>query len=164
MTNLRWMQHFAFAAAVASITALPVAAQSTFEGGATVTGPNGLTTEVNRSGSAQNGNASGTVSVQREDGRGWNRDWSRTRENGVVRRESTHTNNNGQTWTRQGDRTCSGGNCTGSSVVTGPNDRTYSRESQWQRTGRGQWEGNVTRTGPRGRTTNSRRWFQIRRN
>lgn len=163
MTFSCWMKHLVYAATVASITVVPSFAQSTFEGGATITGPNGLATEVQRSGIRQNGNASGTVSVQREDGRGWNRNWSRSRENGVVRREGSVTGNNGRTWTRQGERSCGGGNCTGNSVVTGPNGRTYSRDSQWQRQGRGQWQGTVTRTGPQGRTTTSRRWFQIRR-
>ncbi len=164
MTISRWTRMFAFSLAISAFATSPTLAQTTVESGATIVGPNGKTTEVSRSATGQNGSASGSVSVQREDGRGWTREWDRARSNGTVQRNSTLTGNNGGVWNRQGERTCGGGVCNGGSVVTGPNGRAYTRDSQWQRTGRGQWQGTVTRTGPKGRSTTSRRWFQIRRN
>lgn len=164
MTTSRLTRIFACTMVISTFVAVPAVAQTTVEGGATIVGPNGKVTEVRRSATGQNGSASGSASVQREDERGWIRDWDRTRENGSVRRNGTLTTNSGRTWTRQGERNCGGGVCLNNSVVAGPNGRTYSRDAQWQRTGRGQWEGTVTRTGPRGRSTTSRRWFQIKRN
>ncbi|MEO1490659.1 MAG: hypothetical protein AAFV19_00715 [Pseudomonadota bacterium] len=163
MTITTWTRGMSVALVLQAALAFPAMSQTTVEGGATIVGPNGLTTEIQRSATGQNGNASGTVSVQRDDGKGWKKSWNKTRDNGVVSRDGTISTNNGRVWSQSGERRCDGGVCSGNSVVTGPKGRTYSRDAEWRRTGRGQWEGSVTRTGPDGRSKTSRRWFQIRR-
>ncbi|MEM1382380.1 MAG: hypothetical protein AAGD08_04690 [Pseudomonadota bacterium] len=137
-------------------------AQQTIESGATVTGPAGETTEIRRTVTRDGGQLDGSVSRQRSDGRGFQRNWTQRRENGTVSREGSATTNQGRTWNRRSERSCADGACTGRSTVTGPNGGTWDREANWQRTGKGQWEGTVTRTGPKGRTSTSKRWFQIK--
>lgn len=91
-----------------------------------------------------------------DDGRGFRRTFGQTRENGVVTRQGTLTTSSGKTVTRDARRSCRRGECSGSSVVTGPRGRQWGQRSNVLRTGCGQWQGEVTRTGPRGRraTTN----------
>lgn len=151
------------AAAVMTAIGLATAAPAqTFDSGATIIGPDGKTTTVDRSVTRGNGQVQGTVNVQRADGRGYTRSFNQSRSNGVVNRQGTATTNRGRSYARDAQRTCSNGVCSGGSVVTGPNGRQWTRNYTYRRTGPGQWEGEVSRTGPRGRQTTTRRWFQVR--
>ncbi|MEM7507801.1 MAG: hypothetical protein AAF415_13750 [Pseudomonadota bacterium] len=159
------MRH-TFTCAVALATALglaPGAQAQTVESGATLVGPNGKTTTVERSLTRGGGQAQGKVRVNWDGGRGYTRSFNQTRQNGVISRQGTLTTNSGKVFQRDAQRSCSGGACSGSSVVTGPRGEQWSRERSLQRVGPGQWEGQVTRTGPRGRQTTGKRWFRIDR-
>ncbi|MEM9782133.1 MAG: hypothetical protein AAF899_06625 [Pseudomonadota bacterium] len=139
------------------------ATAQTVTSGATIVGPNGRTTVVDRAVTRGGGQLQGTVNVNRDDGRGFTRSFNQSRANGVVTRQGTVVTNRGQVFTRDAQRSCAGGACSGFSTVTGPNGRQWTRERNVRRVAPGQWQGQVTRTGPGGRQVTSQRWFQIRR-
>ncbi|MEM8792499.1 MAG: hypothetical protein AAGE80_12840 [Pseudomonadota bacterium] len=156
------MSHLTIRMAVLAALLGGAAAQAqTADSGATIIGPDGKTTTVERSVTRGDGAVQGTVDVNRDDGRGYRRSFEQSRSADGVTRQGTVTTNRGRTYTREAGRSCADGTCSGLATVTGPKGKQWTRERSFQRTGRGQWEGTVTRTNPSGRQTTAKRWRQI---